>query len=163
MTKKAEIIQQELERLRVKYKGRLTPKQIVKEARAKSNPLYKEFDWNVQRAAQKHWEDTARDLLTRYITVRVVSTKQTITCPHFVRDPSLPPNVQGYVSTLSKMDRSAAETVIHAELDRIESAVHRGRAVAGALDHQNPGIGIAALFEQLLAVVAQAKDVLRAA
>lgn len=51
----------------------ITPRQIWKFA--KDNPdseLHKEFEWDVQAAAEKHWDHTAQRLLGQYKTVIIV-------------------------------------------------------------------------------------------
>lgn len=157
---KIAVLQSEFMRLRDKY-GRLTPDQVVQEARSKTSPLHSQFPWADKVAAHRYRLDIARDLMSRYITIRSTTHKRSITCPIMVRDPELPGNVAGYVSTIEKMDRRKAEAIVYAELDRIESAIHRGRNVADGLDLHNPGI--VQKFELLLSTVAQTRELLAAA
>lgn len=48
--------------------GRLEPKEIVEAAKSRTHPLHPFFEWNVKKAAEAHWLDTARRL-TRSIVL----------------------------------------------------------------------------------------------
>lgn len=48
--------------------GHLKPDPVWKAAQNPRNPLHKHFEWDVQKAAEAHWRDTAR-VLIRSITV----------------------------------------------------------------------------------------------
>lgn len=158
MTTKTEVLQREFERIRKKYKGKLTRQIIVKEAQDEKSILHKEFDWIDKSAAHKQRLDRAQELLSRYVTVRVVERNTTFRFPMYVRNADLPPNVGGFISTRDSMTRSSAARLVDAELDRIESSVERGRAISDSLDLRHPGLS--AYFEKMLATVAAARMLL---
>ena len=157
MATKSDIIHAELARIRKKH-GRLTRDLVVREAKSPKNVLHKEFDWDDATAAHKHRLERAGEIITIYTTHRVVERKTTIRFPIYVRDPTLPTSVGGYLSLRSKMDRGTASRVVDAELERIESCIERGRAVTSALDLQH--VGMVRYFEEMLKIVAAAKQLL---
>ena len=60
---------EELEKLRVKNNGQLTPKAIVRAAKKKSSALHDGFEWDDSIAADKYREEQASYIL-RHIAVR---------------------------------------------------------------------------------------------
>lgn len=145
--KKADILVSELDKLETKH-GRLTPDLIVRAASDKKHPLHSRFQWDDKVAAHRHRLDTARELLTVYVTVTVTKTKRQIVVPYYVRDPAAPANVQGYVKTTSERTRADSEAILQNELDRILGCINRARDLAEYLDTQHRGI--AAKMEFLL-------------
>lgn len=140
-SKRIEIIKTELERIRKAHGGRLTPAAVVKAARDKKSPLWREFDWNDARMANKAREDVARDLIVNYITVVVVHKSLKVSCPFYVRDPDATTKEAGYVAINSEsLNRSHAQKIVLAELDRCESAIVRARNIAGVLDVKFSGL-----------------------
>lgn len=79
--------------------GRLTPDQVVDDARDKKSPLHGLFEWDRGKAAMAHWIHQAREIIG---AVRVVETNTTITvrAPFYVRDPDAAGG-QGYRSVVS--------------------------------------------------------------
>jgi hypothetical protein len=57
----AQVVGETLER--IKSMGKLTPKNVVEEARAKESPIHKCFEWNDGRAAERYREHQARMLI----------------------------------------------------------------------------------------------------
>src|SRR5260370_22641201 len=51
-----------LDQIASDHGGRLEPGDIVEAARARSHVLHQHFEWNVNKAAEYHWMDTARRL-----------------------------------------------------------------------------------------------------
>lgn len=64
----AQVAGEELERIRVAHNGRLTQADVVAEAREKTNPLHKAFEWNDKRAANEY-RLTQAAYIIRSITV----------------------------------------------------------------------------------------------
>lgn len=64
----AQVAGEELERIRVKNNGNLTPRAVLEESRDEAAPLHPAFEWDDAVAAEKHREDQARYLI-RSITV----------------------------------------------------------------------------------------------
>ena len=151
--RKSDIVRRELARLETKH-GRLTPDIVVDEARAADSPLHSQFDWDDLTAAHKHRLDTAREILTTYITVVIKDKTKRIVVPMYIRDASLPTGVQGYARTTAIRDRENAEMVLRAELDRIEGCIKRARAIADVLEARHPGIAqeLELLLESALTV-----------
>lgn len=120
--------------------GRLTPDDVVAEARKKDSPLHEYFAsrdcWDAKKAQAHYCVDIARELI-RSIRVEVTTSNFTVQAPAFVRDPSAGAG-QGY-ATLSRLrsDLDVAREAVMAEFSRASSALARARAVAVALDLAN--------------------------
>lgn len=115
--------------------GRLTPNVVVNDAKQKKSPLHDLFPWDVEEAAQKYWLHRAREIIQ---SVRLVSSNTEtvrVDAPFYVRDPSLPPAEQGYVSvaTLQRDPQQARES-LRLEFARVEGALARARSIAVALN-----------------------------
>jgi hypothetical protein len=57
------VIGQELTRIKDANNGRLMPQTVVEEARKRSNPLHRHFEWNDKIAAEAYRLDQARELI----------------------------------------------------------------------------------------------------
>lgn len=64
-----EVIGQSLAAIAAAHANRLRPQHVVDAARAPRHPLHKHFEWNVDKAAQAHWLDTARSLCRAVVLV----------------------------------------------------------------------------------------------
>lgn len=114
--------------------GKLTAEMVVEEAKNKASPLHDEFTWDNLKAAHQHRLDQARQLI-RAVKVKVRTRTFEIKAPHFVRDPSVGPDEQGYVAISAiKTDEDRARDAVVAEFARAAAALQRARAVAKALD-----------------------------
>jgi len=122
--------------------GRVTPKSVVAHAKNPSSPLHSEFDWDINRAAQKEWERTASELI-RSVKFIVEYEDREIVVPQWVSDPRI--EESSYVSTQQVAERSgsASRDVLREELQRIKSAVHRAMALAAAF-------GLVSSFQRML-------------
>ncbi|MDR6511455.1 hypothetical protein J2792_002327 [Novosphingobium capsulatum] len=98
----AQVVGEELERIRVANNGRLEGELVVERARDKANPLHPAFEWNDKKAAHAFRVDQARYLI-RHIEV-VVAEK-----------PDAPPT-RAFVSVVRDKDRSYT-SVQHAMSD----------------------------------------------
>ncbi len=67
----AQVVGEELSRIRAKYGRRFKPAHLVKEAQKVNNPLHPCFEWNTQKAAMAHWLDQARFIIRVVVVVKV--------------------------------------------------------------------------------------------
>lgn len=108
-----------------RVRGRITPAAVVVAARDPKNPLHREFNWDVDKAAMAHWLDRARDLIRE---VRLVLTVENvrIAAPYYVSDPAT--LSASYIETsMAARKESTAHAVLLDELARITGAI--GRAI----------------------------------
>jgi hypothetical protein len=66
---KAQIAGEHLERLQSQKGGRLTPIDVVRDARRKSSPLHSAFEWDDRKAASIYREERARYILRSLVVV----------------------------------------------------------------------------------------------
>lgn len=124
----------ELEAIAAANGGRLTPEAVVERARNRSSALHPLFDWDVKRAAQKHWLDCARELI-RSVRINVTTETTVVRSVAYVRDPRVPADEQGYRSVVSiRSDRDLAREVLLDEFGRAAAALKRAHEVAAALN-----------------------------
>jgi hypothetical protein len=63
MIKETPEIRARINELYKKHGAPLLPQHVVVDAKDPSSPLHELFDWDVQSAAEKHWEATARQII----------------------------------------------------------------------------------------------------
>ena len=121
--------------------GSVTPRAIVEDAKDPDSPFHAEFDWDVDRAAQAHWEDVARSLIRRIKLPEIVQdeafvAKVTVKAvPAYVHDPDVPANVQSYISLdRVRQDPDKAHRLLCAEFSRIAGLLARVYSLADALN-----------------------------
>lgn len=122
-----------IEALRDRH-GRITAAAVVDAARDPNNPLHAAFDWNVERAAEQHWLDTARRLISA-VRVNISIGSRVVSAVCYVRDPTLDTRQGGYreLTTIAAR-RDDAVAVVEMELARIAAAIQRARSIAAVLD-----------------------------
>jgi hypothetical protein len=115
---------------RLEEEGRLTVEAVIAEAQDPASPLHDAFEWDVEAAAQRHWEAQARKLIRSFkITVEVRNV--VFKAPQWVPDPDVP---AAYVSTVKlRSEADRARDVVCAEFARASSALQRAKAVAAVL------------------------------
>lgn len=114
--------------------GRVTPENLVAAARNPRHPLHSDFEWDDKKAAHQHRVSTARGIINSVRTVQTIDHK-TVSAVGYIRDPRLPADKPGYVSTVSlRTERDAAMEAITRELSNVQSAIERAREVAAVLD-----------------------------
>ena len=131
---KRHAIRQRLSEIEAANGGRLTPDAVIQDARNEDSPLHDQFEWDVDKAAYRHWVERARDLIT---SVRVVQRveKQTVSTVFYVRDPAASHDEQGYVSLNTlRSDADLAREAIHAEFLRARAVLQRARTLAAVLE-----------------------------
>lgn len=113
--------------------GYIEPATVVAAARDPKSPIHDEFEWDVHKAAQAHWLDTARQLI-RFVRLETTTGPSRTMAPFYVIDPARPPKSQRYVElNRAARDREVAQRVLADEVDRIVRAIRRAQAVAGVL------------------------------
>jgi hypothetical protein len=70
-TDDADAIGQHLNDLRERYKGELTPADVVEDARSHNSPLHSFFEWSDTKAAQQYRLQQARGLIRAVVAVVV--------------------------------------------------------------------------------------------
>lgn len=89
--------------------GRLTPEQVVEDARAEDSPLHSHFTWDDAEAAQKYRLNEARALIRIRVEVRM--DEVIFMAPYFVREPDR--KGQGYISVeRARSDTDTAREVL---------------------------------------------------
>lgn len=110
--------------------GRITPKRLVDAARDKKHPLHKDFPWDDKLAAEKFRLDIARDII-QSVRVVVTTSTQRVSSVGYIRDPSVGPHAQGYISVARlQTDSDLAYEALQQEANRIQSMVERARQFA---------------------------------
>lgn len=148
-SERREIIRAALEKIRKAHGGVLRPRDVVQAASNKLHPLHDEFEWNNEKAANKHREQQARILITTYVSAKVTVCDLVVAAPYYVKDPTLPAGKQGY-TTLTGMDKVSARETLLSEFQRCKSAIDRARGVCAVLDREHPKLGLASELEALL-------------
>lgn len=113
----------------LEHDERLTPDEVIADAKDPTSPLHDEFEWDVNEAALEHWRATARQLIrsVRY-TVEIASTQ--IDVSRYVHDPDRG-HEQGYVSVSRVLtEKDLAARCLAEELSRAESAATRALSYA---------------------------------
>ncbi len=111
----AKVAGAELERIRAAHRGRLTPRDVLEEAKNSASPLHKHFQWDDTEAAMQYRLQQAGHLI-RSIEITVETTRS--------RGPS---NVRAFVSVKERRRRSYT-SVAEAMSDKDLRAQIVGRA-----------------------------------
>lgn len=129
--------------------GVLTPEIVVEDAKSKASPLHESFEWDVKKAAQQHWLETARGLI-RAVRLQIVNEHTVLSAPYFVRDPRLPTKQQGYMAVSEvRSDSDLARETVADECARAAAAFRRAQEVASAVGVDND---LLQLFNQTVAL-----------
>lgn len=83
----AKIIGEHLELLRQQFKGELTPKDVVDDARNPNSPLHPFFEWSDSTAAEAYRVEQARGLIRSVVAVYVREEKPAVRTRAFVHVP----------------------------------------------------------------------------
>lgn len=122
-----------LQQLADRNSGRLTPDDVVADAKRKDSPLHAHFEWDVKKAAAAYWLDQARELIT---SVRVVvrTETQNVSVVGYVRDPRCASSQQGYMAVaMVRSNIDLARDVLLDEFGRVASMLRRAREVSVVL------------------------------
>jgi hypothetical protein len=126
-------IRQRLAEIEAANGGRLTPSDVVRDARDPKSPLHSQFEWDKTKAAQQYWLDQARKLITS-VYVKVNTEHSRVSVPFYIRDPAARSSEQGYVSVnrLRTQPEMAREAIL-AEFARVADILRRARELATVL------------------------------
>jgi len=80
----AQVAGEYLDALREQNGGMLTPEIVVEAAKSEYSPIHKEFEWDFQKAAEKHWRERARNMISHIDIVRVQDDDPDAAVPAFV-------------------------------------------------------------------------------
>jgi|SRR5581483_4497294 len=128
--------------------GRVHPDTVVAAARNPKSVLHSCFQWDIQKAAEAHWRDTARSLI-KEVRLQIVFEDVKISAPYYVADQSQ--DETGYIETMRIARRgAAARAQLEDELSRVKGALSRGRSLAKVF-------GLASHFERMLDIAVEAE------
>lgn len=127
--------------------GRLTPRDVLEDARQLESPLHALFEWDVDAAAERHWLDRSRTII-RLARVVIHTQTMSITAPRYIRDPDLPSRVPGYVAVdVLREEPDNARRALLTEFARIAALLQRARSLAAAVNQVET---LDALLEQVV-------------
>jgi hypothetical protein len=113
--------------------GRITAEQLVNAARDDDSPLHDYFEWDDTTAAHQ-WRITQARALIGSAKLNITINSQKVSCPGYVRDPTVDKMEQGYIQTAKiRTDEDAARDVLIREFDRVKSTIIRARKLATVL------------------------------
>jgi flagellar basal body rod protein FlgC len=113
--------------------GVLRPSDVVKDAKNPDSPLHDLFDWDLERSAERHWMERARQIITS-VKVIIKHDNTSVNAVYYVRDPSIPADRQGYVAITSvSQDKDKAREIAAREFASAMVSLHRAKTVAMAL------------------------------
>jgi hypothetical protein len=138
--------------------GRVTPQQVLRAARAKTNPLHGLFDWNAKAAAEKWWLHQAR-LIIGAVTLVVETTEHRIARPVYVVDTEAEGAGYRAVSELKSDPESARSSLVYT-LEVAAGHLRRAYDLAGPL---GLSADVDALVHQILGLVQRAQGKKKAA
>jgi len=134
---KKKIIAERLNQIAERNNGRLTADDVVADAKNKTSPLHSLFEWNVKKAAEKYWLETARRIIAS-VEIIIKHEHIEVKSPLYVRDPGVIDNKQGYVNIKSlKSDTALARESLIIEFQRVTDLLMRVRGIAVALQMEN--------------------------
>ena len=147
---KREQIRERLAQIEASNGGRLTADLVVEDAKDPDSPLHDQFEWDIEKAALRHWIDQAREIITSVRVVQRVDT-QTISTVYYVRDPSAGPAEQGYVSLERlRTESDLAREAIHSEFVRARAVLQRARDIAKVLGMEEEVVEVAERVDVLM-------------
>jgi hypothetical protein len=138
--------------------GRLTPDDVVAEAKKKSSILHEYFErqgaWDRKKAQAQYCIIVARELI-RSVQLTIQVNYHEVRAPAFVRDPTARP-AQGY-ATIQRLrsDEDLAKEAVEAEFARADAALQRAYSLAEVL-------GLSGEIDQLRSSLGKLNDKLAA-
>lgn len=114
----ASIVGAHLEMLREKFKGELTPEDIVADAGNNNSPLHSFFEWKDSAAAHQHRLHQARGLIRSVVAIYVREDKPAVRAKAFVHiaEPGTP-HYRGAAQALSQ--KSTRDAVLRRALQEL--------------------------------------------
>lgn len=113
--------------------GVVTSRGVFEAARSENNILHGEFEWDGDKAIEALGLQRAAELI-RTVRIKIVVDSKKVICPYYINNPR-DDKTGEYVPVSSVRESEPMKHgVLLAEISRIESAIRRGMAIAGALD-----------------------------
>lgn len=113
--------------------GVVTSRGVFEAARSENNILHGEFEWDGDRAVEALGLQRAAELI-RTVRIKIVVDSRKIVAPYYVNNPR-DDKTGEYLPVATVRDSEPMKHgVLLAEISRIESAIRRGMAIAGALE-----------------------------
>lgn len=135
-----EIVRRKLESLA--HDGRLTPEEVVADAKDPKSPLHSYFDWDDDVAARKYRIAQARTLI-RSVRVEVTINDEVLYAPAFTRDPERASNEPGYRTTATlRADGVVARDALLNAAGRAGAHLTRLRPLAAAVGLEGELAGV---------------------
>jgi DNA-directed RNA polymerase subunit L len=116
--------------------GHIDRRAVFEAARSPNSVLHSEFEWDGEAAILELGLQRASELI-RVIKIEVVVDSHKIVAPYYINHPSDSKNGVYVPLAGVKDDATIKQGVLINEVSRIESAIKRARAIAGALDLEN--------------------------
>jgi hypothetical protein len=138
--------------------GRITPAEVLADARQPTSPLHDLYNWDMAVAAEAHWLNHTRRIL-KCVRVVVHTTTMSFKIPNYVRDPDVAGREQGYISLGAvHTDPALSRRALIAEFERVSSSLKRARRLAFGLDLEAEVDGLLASVVGLRARLAKQDD-----
>jgi len=127
----------------------LRPEDVLEEIKHHDHPFHSLAEWDDAVAAHQHRLDQIREHI-RSVKYVVITETRRIETVHYVRDPALPPDEQGYAGLPRiRTDREKAIEVIDREFRSVEAALVRAHGLAVGLDLETARKLAESMLEQL--------------
>jgi hypothetical protein len=153
MPTKKELIALEIARIHNLHDGQLRPREVWQVARADpTNVLHDQFEWDVDRAAEKHWDARAAELI-RQSRFLISYGERQLAVPTYLNDSAVSESVYVRTETVAE-SLGRRRLALEAELARIQSAIRRGFALAVYFN-------LGERFEELLQLIIEIETALR--
>jgi len=136
--------------LALERRGRLTPEEVVDEARDPDSPLHRYFEWDDSAAAEAWRLNQARSMI-RWVHATVEYGETKLVVPNYVRDMRKKPSEQGYVSIAQcKREPATAKALLRYEFGRAAAHVNRAIDIASVIGLDGEAKAVAASIAKLL-------------
>lgn len=113
--------------------GRLTTAAVIADAKSKTSPLHKYFDWDIKTAATKWWKCQAQALIAS-VQIEVTTSHRILSAPAYIKDPSTKGDEPGYIGVAElRDDRSYARDALLRELKQANALFDRAVVLAEVL------------------------------
>jgi hypothetical protein len=106
----AEVVGGHIEMLRSKFKGELTPEDILADARHSNSPLHSFFEWDDGAAAEQFRLQQARGLIRAIVAVYVSDDQPAVRQRAYVHIPE--PQAPHYRETVHAMSQTATRNMV---------------------------------------------------
>jgi len=152
---KREAIATRLAEIAAKNDGRLTPDDVLKDAKSVKSPLHDQFEWDDSDAARQWRLGQARTLI-RSVKIEIETTSRIVSTVCYIRDPTADKE-QGYVQVAKlRDDESLAREALNTEMIRVSSVCERARSLALALGLESELQDIQMRVEKLRGIISLA-------